>query len=730
MKQPKIKFYHQLTSTDCGAACLTMLASYFGKKYNLQQVKSLFEFTRAGITIQDIADNSEKMGFDSAILKLTTEELQTFPFPVILYWKQEHFLVYEKSKNDIFYLSDPAYGRVKLAKEEFENAWKGNNEKGIAIILQPNEIFEKTNLNSVKQQPFLSLPIYKQIKTFFAKNKFSYLLSLLLIIVGLAANWAIPFVFQQVIDIGIISKQINIVLYFLLAQFVLFFSAVLSDFFSNLILTKFNFILSVDLKQSLLTKLMKLPINFFDTRLNTETLQRISDQNTIQQFVTWKGIELVLNVLNIVIFGSILLYYNLIIFSTYFILTALSMLWVFLFLQKRAVLQYATFLKQSENNNIIYEFIMNMPEIKINNAQHKTITRITKLQEGLNKLELRNLFLNMYQLVGVNFLSKFKELISVAICAYFIINEQMSLGVLLSVSYIIGQLISPTTNLIYFVKDVQDAKIANERIGEIHSNENENIDKTQHVSNEIDTITINDLSFKYHGKFSPYVLKNVDFSIKQNTITAIVGASGSGKTTLLKLLLAYYKIENGKICLNGKNINDIFPDEWRNHCGIVLQDGKIFSGTIAENIAISDNEIDFDRLIDSCQAANILDFITSLPMKFDTKIGNVGMQLSGGQTQRILIARALYKNPQFIFLDEATSALDAENEKIIHNNLQQFFKGKTVLIIAHRLSTVKNADNIVVMKDGKIVEQGTHNQLVRNKGEYFNLVKNQLEFGE
>ncbi|GHT54743.1 ABC transporter ATP-binding protein [Bacteroidia bacterium] len=711
-----------------------MIASFFGEKYRLQQIKTLFEFTRIGITIQDIVDNATQMGFNAKVLKLTTEELQTFPFPVILFWKQEHFLVYEratKRKNDsLFYLADPAYGRVKLHKDDFDTAWKGSNPKGIAIVLQPNENFEKTDLPDTTEKSWLSLPIYTQIKKFLQKNKLRYLLALFLIILGLAANWAIPFVFQRVIDDGISSKQINIVIYFLFAQFVLFVSYVISDFFSNLILTKFNFILSIDLKQFLLKKLMKLPVNFFDTRLNTETLQRIGDQNTIQQFVTWKGIELMLSVLNILIFGSILLYYNFVIFSIYLILTVLSVLWVFLFLSKRAVLEYAKFLKQSENDNIIYEFIMNMPEIKINNAQDKTINRIIKLQERLNKLELRSLFLNMYQLVGVNFLSKFKELISIAICAYFIINGQMSLGVLLSVSYVIGQLLLPVNNLTYFVKDAQDAKIANERIDEIHQNENEDVGKKHHIKNiAINHIRINNLSFKYSGKSSPYVLKNVDFSIRKNTVTAIVGASGSGKSTLLKLLLAYYTIEQGNIYLNDKSINEIFAAEWRNNCGTVLQDGKIFSGTIAENIAISDDKIDFDQLIHVCKLSNILDFIGNLPMKFNTKIGNAGIQLSGGETQRILIARALYKNPQFIFLDEATSALDAENEKIIHDNLQEFFKGKTVLIIAHRLSTVKNADQIIVLKNGQISEQGTHTQLVSNKGEYFYLVKNQLELG-
>ncbi|MCL2313115.1 MAG: peptidase domain-containing ABC transporter, partial [Firmicutes bacterium] len=695
-----------------------------------QQIKTLFEFTRAGVAVQDIIDSAAKIGFKSTILKLSSEELQTFPFPVILYWRQEHYLVYEKSVNKTFYLSDPAHGRVKLDVTDFESAWKGNNEKGIAIVLQPNENFETIVLPKAEKQPFISLPIYQQIKKFFSERKFSYLLAFILIITGLVANFFIPFVFQKVIDDGINLQQINVVYFFLMAQFVLFLSYFLSDFFSNLILTKFNFILSVDLKQSLLQKLMKLPINFFDTRLNTETLQRLEDQNTIQNFITWKGVSVLLNIFNCIIFGAILFYYNYIIFSIYSILTVISIFWVFLFLKRRSVLQYAMFLKQSENSNITYEFIMNMPEIKINNAQDKTISKITKIQEGLNKLELRSLFLNMYQIIGVNFLTKFKELISIAICAYFIIYGEMSIGVLLSVSYVLGQLTSPISNLIHFVKDIQDTKIANERIGEIHNSKNENEEKNQHFGKStIHSIEINNVSFKYPGKFSPYVLQNINFSIKKNTITAIVGASGSGKTTLLKLLLAYYNIENGKILLNDQNINEVIADEWRNQCGIVLQDGKIFSGTISENIAFSEENIHFERLKEVCQASNILSFIEQLPMKFDTKIGNVGMQLSGGQTQRILIARALYKNPQFILLDEATSSLDAENEKVIHNNLQKFFKNKTVLIIAHRLSTVKNADQIVVLENGRVVEIGTHTELTKRKGVYYELVRNQLELG-
>ena len=475
---------------------------------------------------------------------------------------------------------------------------------------------------------------------------------------------------------------------------------------------------------------MRLPIKYFDTRLNTETLQRLGDQNRIQTFITWKSIELFLGILNILVFGGILFYYSKIIFMTYFIFSSLSITWVLFFLKERSILEYAIFLRQGENSNNIYEFIMNMPEIKINNAQNKTINKILSIQNILNKLELRSLFLNTYQQIGVNIFSKLKELLAIAICAYFIIKGEMTIGVLLSISYIIGQLSSPIQNIVNLIKDTQDASISNKRLGEIFNEDDEDIEKILDISScNINNVTIKNVSFKYPGTFNPFVLEDINLSIKANTVTAIVGASGSGKTTLLKLLLAYYRTTEGDILLNEHNISDIISNSWRSKCGIVLQDGQIYSGTIADNICFSEENIDFDRLRKAMQIAAIERFVLDLPMGVNTKVGNAGIQLSGGQKQRLLIARAVYKDPEFILLDEATSALDSENEKIIHENLQEFFKSRTVVIIAHRLSTVKNADNIVVMKNGKVTEIGTHLELVKKRGDYFELVKNQLELG-
>lgn len=733
-KKPKVTFYHQLESTDCGAACLCMILSYYGKQVALSQIKKLFEFTRIGVSIQDIIEISGKTGLQSTPLKLTQSQLEEIPLPAILYWKQDHFIVLEKinnTKQDTFYsLSDPGYGRITLDSETFLKEWRGNNEKGVVVVSEPRDEFYSLEIEKEESIPIFKSPFFITAIDFLKKNKGKYLGAILLILLSLVANFFIPFTFQRIIDTGITPKAIQVVYYLLLAQLVFFVSSFISDFISHLILTKINFKLSINLKKDLFKKLMRLPISFFDTRLNTETLQRLNDQSKIQNFITWKGIEFVLSILNILIFSTILCYFNSVIFGIYIILSSLSIIWVLFFLKKRALLEYAMFLGQSENNNSVYEFIMNMPEIKINDAQNNIINKILRIQEKINALELRSLFLNMYQNVGVNFLSKFKEIIAIGICAVFIIEGKMTLGTLLSITYVIGQLTSPVQNLVSFIRDTQDANIANKRIGEIYNNKDEDNTSKQHIENKnFLKIKLNEVSFKYPGNFNAFVLNDISFQIPSNSVTAIVGSSGSGKTTLLKLLLSYYPATNGEILLDEENINDVYSNEWRKKCGIVLQDGNIFSGTIAENIGLAEETIIEEKLLNASRIACVLEFVQTLPMGFNTKIGNTGMELSGGQKQRILIARAVYKNPDYIFFDEATSALDAENEKNIHDNLQEFFEGKTVVIIAHRLSTVKNADNIIVLKDGEIVEQGSHHDLVYNKASYFNLVKNQLELG-
>ena len=728
----QFKFYHQLESIDCGPACLAMIANHYGKKYSVKQIKAICSITRMGVSVQDIINGAKKMGFDAVALKLTLEQLEEVELPIVLFWKQDHFIVLykiEKQKNGniIYHLADPGYGKIKIDIETVIAEWMGTNPKGVAIIIQHSE-----NPSTIVEHPKGSIfktELVNQILNFVSKHKFKYVFSFFLLLIGLIANWALPIIFQQTIDKGIIGKSINLVWILLLAQFALFLGNFISQLFSDLILTRLNFNLSILLKESLLFKLMKLPISYFDTRLNSDTLQRIGDQAKVQSFLTWKGLGFLLNILNLIVFSIILFSLNKFIFFTFLVLSCISIVWVSYFLKIRAVLEYALFLRQSENSNSLYEFIMNMPEIKVSGAQKTIINKLIKIQEKLNKLELRSLFLNMYQIIGANFISKLKELLSIAICAFLIINGKMTIGTLLSVSYILGQLNGPILNFVNNIRDAQDADIAQKRINDIYSEEDENQSLKLAPPLETEQIKLQNIFFKYPGSFNAIVLHNISLSINKNTVTAIVGASGSGKTTLLKLLLSYYKVTDGTIRLNETDLAKINSDKWREECGTVLQDGHIFAGTIAQNIAIADEVIDNEKLIYASKIACIDEFITSLPMGYNTKIGSVGVQLSGGQQQRLLIARAVYKNPKFLFLDEATSSLDANNEKEIMENLDIFFRNKTVVIIAHRLSTVKNADQIIVLEKGQVVEVGSHKTLAIQRGKYYELVKNQLELG-
>lgn len=740
LKRNKFRFFHQHESNDCGPACLAMVAGYYGIHHSVKEIKEMSAITRMGVSVHDILTGAGKLGLEASALKLELNDLEEIPLPAILFWKQDHFIVLKqikkKAKKTEYHIADPGYGEIALDPEIVSKEWMGNNNKGIAVVLEVNE--EKSGPQQKTRQKikprerrkvksdFSSLT---PIVHFIRENKLKYALVCILLLLGLAASWAMPALFKRIVDAGIIGKSYQIVWILLIAQFGLFAGNFVADFISHWVLTKINFSLSILLKNNLLHKLMKLPVSYFDTRLNTDTLQRLNDQSKIQNFVTWKGLELLLSVLNITVFSVILLFESKTVFVVYAILSVLSIIWISFFLKLRKTIEYSLFLRQSENSNSLYEFIMHMPEIKINNAQHNSINKIINIQRKLNVLELRSLFLNIYQLVGVNFLTKLKEIVAIAICAYLIIDGNMTLGSLLGITYILGQLAGPIQSFVNYIRDAQDASIAKDRIDDVYREKEENDTRRIILTEKVTELSVNNVEFKYPGSFNPFILNDISFNIPINKITAIVGPSGSGKSTLLKLLLSYYPTTRGQILVNNTDISTIEADSWRSRCGIVLQDGHIFSGTILENIAFSEPSPDFERVEYACKVACIDVFINSLPMGVNTKVGNVGIQLSGGQKQRLLIARAIYRNPDFIFFDEATSSLDANNEKAIMNNLNEFFKNKTVVIIAHRLSTVKNADQIIVLNNGRMVEHGDHTELVITKGNYYELVKNQLELG-
>lgn len=727
----KFPIYYQLESIDCGPACIQMIAAYYKKKYALNQLKEYCHVTRLGVSLQDIVSGCEKIGLHAVPVQITVDEIQRMPLPAILYWRQEHFVVlYEiKKKKDslLYFIADPAYGHVVLSESEFLRPWIGENQTGIAIPIEPSPEFY--SIDSDKSEGSIS-KISRLIESIYDENKVKFLFVSILSLIGMATNWAIPVLFQQMIDLGIGGKDLNLLILILVAQLAFFIGNTLSSTFVNVILTNLGFKTSVHLLSSYIVKLIRLPIAFFDTKLNTDLIQRMDDQQRLQEFLINHLFNFFFSILNLVVFSFILLYYNLQVFLIFVFFALASILWTKFFLTKRKILDYSRFSILSESKNNIYELITGMSEVKINSAQNTKVSAWKKIQLKINEIGLKSLYLSYYMSTGSSFLSRLKDVLIIGFCASLVIKSEMTLGVLLGINYVLGQLTTPLNQLIEFIRNAQDAKLSYERLNEIQEKEEEDGSLIKLSFSRIqDAFRFSDASFKYEASFSPYVLNNINIEIRGGKVTAIVGASGSGKTTLLKLLLAFYYPQKGKIYLNNIEMSALNADEWRKRCGVVMQDGYIFSGTVAENIAIADEQPNMENLQKAAQIACIDEFINRLPMKYNTKIGKSGIDLSGGQKQRILIARAVYRNPEFIFFDEATSSLDANNEMEIMQNLKDFYKGKTVIIIAHRLSTVKDADNIIVLDKGYVAEQGTHAELAALKGKYYRLVKNQLELG-
>ena len=558
-----------------------------------------------------------------------------------------------------------------------------------------------------------------------------------LLLLGSGITLIFPFLTEALIDKGVNAKNLNFISIILLAQLSLFLGSITINIFRNWIMLYVGTHLSITIISEFLKKMLKLPIKFFDTKLIGDFQQRIQDNDRIEEFLTSQSLTTFFSLFTFSVFFGVLWYYDFKILIIYLTLTILSITWTFYWFKKRKFLDYFRFQLRGENQEAVYEMLNGITEMKLNQFEEYKISEWENIQKKMFKLQTKILKLNQLQLSGFEFFNQFKNIIVTFLASIYVVQGNMTLGMLLSISYIIGQMNSPLNQLIVFFRSLQDAKLSLERLNEVQNHEPEESDGLKQLctQNKIfineskNGIRIKNLSFQYEGPKSPFVLKNINLHIPEGKITAIVGASGSGKTTLMKLLLRFYNPTQGEIFYNQHDILTLSPLSIRKNSGVVMQDGFIFSDTIERNIATKDKIIDKKKLLKSVQIAHIKEFIESLPLQYNTKIGASGIGLSGGQKQRILIARAVYKNPHYIFFDEATSALDAENEKIIHNNLQEFFRNKTVVIIAHRLSTVKNADNIVVLKNGKVIEQGSHKKLIEKKEEYYNLIKNQLELG-
>ena len=721
--------YTQHDAMDCGPTCLRMVAAFYGKHYSLEGLREKSFITREGVSMLGISEAAEKIGFRSICVQVGYEKLQEAPLPCIIHWNQQHFVVVYKLNDRYVWVADPGAGKLKYTKEEFCNCWlssrKNEEDTGVALLLEPTPEFYTTEDegDEVNRKGFSFL--YSYLRPY--RGLVGQLLLGLLL--GSMIQLMLPFLTQSVVDFGINNQNLGFIYLVLIAQLMLSFSSSAVDFIRGWILLHLGTRINIALISDFLIKMMKMPINYFDSKMTGDILQRINDHKRIQDFLTGSSLSVIFSIFNIIIFGIVLLVYSGMIFLIFMGGSALYVAYVWLFMKKRAELDHKRFAQQSANQSTVVQLVNGMQEIKLSACEQQKRWEWERIQAKLFKVNIKSLALRQYQDSGAVLINQSKNLLITALVASLVVKGEMTLGMMLSVQYIIGQLNSPVNELIAFARDMQDARLSMDRLSEVRDKPDEE-DPTRELLREIPEgkeIRLQNLNFKYDPLSEYPTLDDINLVIPPGKQTATVGMSGSGKTTLVKLLLGFYPPASGDIFIGDTPLGSYSIREWRKRCGVVMQDGFIFSDSIAGNIAPGVEHIDKKRLRHAAEVANIHDFIEELPLAYNTKIGQEGHGLSQGQKQRILIARAVYKDPEFIFFDEATNALDANNERTIMNNLQTFFKGRTSVVVAHRLSTVRNAEQIIVIEQGRIAETGTHEALIALEGRYYKLVKNQLE---
>lgn len=754
----KYAFYQQLDRMDCGATCLRMVAKQHGKDFSINKLRQICETGKQGVNMYYISNAAEQIGFNTLGVKTSMEDLKDIPLPCILHWKNNHFVVLYKVSNTKsgirnwnFLVADPATeALMTIDGETFKQMWLSEGQhEGVALILEPSqEFFKVEDESGYKKQDSKKLSWVK-LSSYLLQHKSYFFQVVLGLLVASVLQLMIPFLTQSIVDKGINTQNINFIYIVLVAQFVLMLGRAIVEFSRQGLLLFISTRINLSLLTDFWKKLMGLPISYFDIKQTGDIIQRIGDQHKIERFLTGNSINILFALMNLIVYSLVMLLYSFQVFLIFLIGSVLYIFWVTLFLKRRRTLNYKQFALASRENSATLEMVQGMQEIKMHNAEKPFRWKWENMQRGLFNIGFKNLSLNQVQSAGALFINEGKNLLVTGIVATSVIKGDLTLGAMLAIQYILGALNNPIQQFISFIQEFQDANISLERLNEIHqeADEPKGTASVLKAGNTKIGISVRNLTFGYFSGEDEQVLKNIDLDIPPGKVTAIVGMSGSGKTTILKILQKFYDYKyKGSIriwepkevqgstpdiasALRNQELKHIIPEYWRSRMGSVMQDGYIFSETVSGNIAVGEEEPDKERLEYAANVANILPFIESLPLGFLTKIGMEGNGISMGQKQRILIARAVYKDPDILLFDEATNSLDANNEKVILENLESFFKGRTVVVVAHRLSTVKNADKIIVLEQGKIVEEGTHTQLTALKGKYFELVKNQLELG-
>lgn len=711
--------------SDCGITCIRIVARYYGKKVPLKTLRELCDVGRMGISLRDIMQCTRKLGFRSEAVKIHLADVERMPLPAILYWDQRHYVVlYRISRGGrLFHIADPARGKVRLGRDDFMRHWQAHDGSGMAIVMDPTDaFFEK----SYPKESGCGKGLWRMLRGAVGRNKAVFGTVLLLATFGMAADVVTPVLFQRTVDDGINGRDIGLVWMLVLGQFCMFVGNYVSGSIADLLLTKMGLRMGVRMMGEYLQKLIRLPVSFFDRKVSADLIQKLDDQNRLKNFLLNMPETIFFTTVNLVVFSALLVWYSRTVFLIFLIATLLSFGWTRLHLRRRKSIDYSLFSYSAENRNNVYELVNGMQEIKINNAQQTRVAVWNEVQAKINRLSMKSAYLNLSIGSGNLFFSRIKDIAMTGICATMVIKGSLTIGEMMTISYIAGRLSGAFSNIVSMPGTLQDASMSYERLDEVLNKPEETRAECMAANVADEDLRLENVSFKYPGSYSPLVIKNFSAVVPHGKTTAVVGASGCGKTTLIKLMLGFYAPQVGRVSIGDASLLRIDNDEWLRHCGVVMQNGYIFSGTILQNIAIADASPDIEKAREAARVACIDDFFSSLPMGYHTKLGVAGLELSGGQRQRLFIARAVYKNPQVLFLDEATSSLDAGNESSIVENLANYNQGRTVVVAAHRLSTVRRADNIIFMSRGELVEQGTHDQLVARRGAYYKLVKEQL----